>query len=398
MSGLPLPQGEYRVGVIEVDLPAPGTAAGVVPAAIYYPAAKALDGGAFARPQWLSSRHAAAMGSASMTIRAAFGEAAGSSLMGALGPAASGWCSVQADLDAPPLESQKGAWPLAVFSHGLIGWKYLNSAFAAELASRGSVVVALEHADGSACTCLSTVDGRELASFLSLAHLDVEGDAPGDAALRLERRRQQTDQRRTEVLAACESVNAALEKAFGVSDFARSHQGVAVLGQSFGGATAAVCALRDDRALFSACLVYDPWIEGGDGAITVPWRSEDLDAAAFPPSCRTLAIWRNGKSGLFPLCGANMDALRRKMAGADDSADEAGSRVAAVAAVTAVMHDFETCGHFAQTDVPVVFESGALAFIYRALVDKNEGAMGAAEALDLATRQTVEALQGWLHS
>ena len=60
---------------------------------------------------------------------------------------------------APPAAS--GAWPLTLFSHGLYGCAISYSACCAELASHGSVVVALEHKDGTAIYS-ETDDGARL--------------------------------------------------------------------------------------------------------------------------------------------------------------------------------------------------------------------------------------------
>ena len=64
---------------------------------------------------------------------------------------------------APPAarDGASGAWPLTLFSHGLYGCAISYSACCAELASHGSVVVALEHKDGTAIYS-ETDDGARL--------------------------------------------------------------------------------------------------------------------------------------------------------------------------------------------------------------------------------------------
>ena len=44
-------------------------------------------------------------------------------------------------------------FPVVIFSHGLAGTRNTYSLFCSELASRGYVVLALEHACGTASTC-----------------------------------------------------------------------------------------------------------------------------------------------------------------------------------------------------------------------------------------------------
>jgi platelet-activating factor acetylhydrolase len=64
--------------------------------------------------------------------------------------------------DAPPATAMvNGGWPLVVFSHGLYGCAASYSGLCAEMASHGSVVIALEHKDGSA-VYTETDDGHSL--------------------------------------------------------------------------------------------------------------------------------------------------------------------------------------------------------------------------------------------
>ena len=69
-----------------------------------------------------------------------------------------------APLKSPPAtdgSSKAGKWPLVLFSHGLAGTRRCYSQYCGELASRGFVVAALEHRDGTApATSVYGRDGR----------------------------------------------------------------------------------------------------------------------------------------------------------------------------------------------------------------------------------------------
>jgi platelet-activating factor acetylhydrolase len=49
----------------------------------------------------------------------------------------------------PPATHEEGKWPLMIFSHGVGCSRLMYSAFCGEMASRGYVVVAIEHRDGT---------------------------------------------------------------------------------------------------------------------------------------------------------------------------------------------------------------------------------------------------------
>mmetsp|Transcript_1037 Transcript_1037/g.4108 ORF Transcript_1037/g.4108 Transcript_1037/m.4108 type:complete len:416 (-) Transcript_1037:200-1447(-) len=401
MGVLPAPSGPHRVGVVEVDVPAP-TPAGRVPCAIYYPAQpkSATD----AKPKqlrWLPPGYAAAIGEAQLGDM--FGATLGSALMAGFGPLATGYETVRAEVSAPPLTAEGNndePWPAAVFSHGLTGWRHVCSSFIVEIASRGAVVVAVEHCDGSACVAVgSEEDGGKttvLAKYVSwerekIPELKRAGVDDVGAATR-EWRREQCDQRRVELHAALDGVRDALRRALGVSVDVRADRDCAVVGQSFGGSAALSCVLADgasngttgSRARFSRCLAFDPWIEGDDDDAVFPLRPEHY-AAGFSPALRRLTVWRNGRWDLAPAVAKHTDRLGENFSGSDG---------------TVVVHDCKDCDHFAQTDVPVVFERGPLSFVYRVLKgggsSKDDKSLDALTFLLSARAQTVAALDGWL--
>ena len=179
---LPDPTGPHRVGVIEADVPA-RTDAGCVPVVVYYPAidepdappSTALCGATSSEPEqlrWLDARHAAALGKSHLT--GTLGAWSAGALMGNLGPAATNYEVVRAAVGADAKPPPAGGWPVAVFSHSLTGWRHVNSSLCAELASHGAVVIHMEHADGTACLCTSSEDGRVLAEYVDWAREKTE--------------------------------------------------------------------------------------------------------------------------------------------------------------------------------------------------------------------------------
>lgn len=377
---LPSPSGKYSVGVIEVDVPAP-TSVGVVPIVIYYPAVSTGTGSPQKQQQplqWIDKAHAEAVGK--VHLKDTFGVYSGGMLMSTFGPLATGYARVQATVGAKLLADRE--WPVAVLSHSLSGWRHINSTYLVEIASHGAVTIALEHCDRSACLATSNnPPGSVLATYAEIEEVIAsnKGKDGFDAAMNF--RHSQCDQRRLEIIAALDGVEAALrehfrEQGLSSSRLCRSDRDVAVLGQSFGGASAACCVLSAQHAhRFSHCFLYDPWIEG-EGNKTLPLRRSDLDNP-FSSSLKTLVIWRDGHSILWKSCKKNWDALAAKFP-------------------ETVVHDYMECGHFAQTDAPVVFESGPLAFLYKA-IKGTSGEPDAGLMLRQSTTETISALDGWFH-
>ena len=395
---LPEPTGPFRVGVIEADIPSPETPAKIVPVVIYYPAApeepaeepSSFFGSAAASPAalpWLNAQYAGALGRCHLTD--VLGAYAGEVLMNGLGPAATGYEVVRGAVGAPAVAAADGgSWPCAVFSHSMTGWRHVNSAFMSEVASRGAVAIHLEHCDESACLATSVADGRVLAEYVSWqakeAELRAAHGSEGFMAEALRWRHAQVEIRVRETHAALDGVEGALRDA-GVLPpapagrfvpFARTGAGVAVMGQSFGGASAAACVCRDaERGRFSHCLMYDPWIDGA-GDDRHPLAQADYDRP-FHEDLRKLAVWRNGQSPLKHTCSDNCDAIVRK----------AGAR--------GELHDEGDAAHFAQTDAPVIFELGPLNFVYAALKGGEQSGADSQTLLRKCTEETVAALAGF---
>ena len=150
---------------------------------------------------------------------------------------------------------------------------------------------------------------------------------------------------------------------------ARTDAGVLLLGMSMGGATAAAAALRDGRRTqprFAHLFLLDPWL---DQAGVSPLDATDL-AQPLAAGLRTCTIWLDEASQVYEGSRGPAQALIEK-------ARAAG---AAAAEIVSVPH----AGHYAQTDIPSVFEHGPLRCVYLLIKGKSQNvntAPAAQEAL-----------------
>ncbi|KAF8056475.1 Ranbp10 [Scenedesmus sp. PABB004] len=160
--------------------------------------------------------------------------------------------------NAPP-EDRHGRLPVVIFSHGAASMRNTCSILCSELASRGFVVAALEHADGTAC-CVELADGT---------HRLLTGLGTG-AALEAKCEYRVTEARTmAEALAAIDSgasvpgLELSGAPAAGGGGAAGGFVGLldmrrlAIVGHSCGGATAAAAAAEHGE--FSAAIALDPW-------------------------------------------------------------------------------------------------------------------------------------------
>lgn len=159
--------------------------------------------------------------------------------------------------------------PLVIFSHGLGSFRSIYSSFCSELASYGFLVAAVEHRDGSACATfhVSEVSSGNAGSTLQEFWVPYKKLQPGMKEFYL--RNYQVHQRASEcvtavkVLRDIDTGRAAtnildpdfnLEFLKGRIDFNR----VAIMGHSFGGATALLSLMKDD--IFRCAVALDAWM------------------------------------------------------------------------------------------------------------------------------------------
>ncbi|KAF1815466.1 hypothetical protein P152DRAFT_390174 [Eremomyces bilateralis CBS 781.70] len=191
LGQLPAYTGPYGVGLIDVEVPGNGatfsnyTLKGTdqrafyletVLTSIYYPTAKDYANASQAPHPWLPRpleviaegfAKAGGFGDPSVIL-------AGLQVLG-------GNVTIPAQVDAP-LSPDGGAFPVIVFSHGDTSLSTWYSIFCGELASRGNVVVAIQHRDGtSAGTVIRPKDGQER----NLTYLRPEDVEPVPSELNL---------------------------------------------------------------------------------------------------------------------------------------------------------------------------------------------------------------------
>ena len=162
--------------------------------------------------------------------------------------------------------------PVVVFSHGLTGNADVYSYQCMNLASNGSLVIAVNHTDGS-CIGMATKDRSFLPYDPSLLPLFIE-----DKVKYVRERRNQTDHRSSELIAATTAVlqlnkrNIPELDEIGISFVDKIDiYKVSIAGHSFGGATALTVAARYP-ALYSCVIAHDPMCD---------WMTDDARKIMF---------------------------------------------------------------------------------------------------------------------
>ncbi|KAJ3313192.1 Platelet-activating factor acetylhydrolase [Boothiomyces sp. JEL0838] len=162
--------------------------------------------------------------------------------------------------------------PVVVFSHGLAGMRTTYSNLCGNLASRGFIVAAIEHGDGSACATVRHANDLEIPYHHPAKEEVLDGETETEYALRF--RRSQLTHRKNEVYTVLELLkridsgddsfiyskdeskkNTLLNQFQNRFDFDNK----ALVGHSFGGATS-IHVLEANEIDFKCAVILDPWM------------------------------------------------------------------------------------------------------------------------------------------
>lgn len=159
-------------------------------------------------------------------------------------------------------EEKKDGWPVAIFSHGLLGGAFLYSYQTLSLASNGMIVLSVNHSDGSAIG-LKTKDGMFQAYDSAISELNRDETLEEYVKVR----RNQADYRSNEIIAALDAfLNLNKNNSFELESVGVSLVGllntndITAVGHSFGGATALTMTARNPERI-KACIALDPAVD-----------------------------------------------------------------------------------------------------------------------------------------
>ncbi len=151
---------------------------------------------------------------------------------------------------APPAD-RGNPFPLLIFSHGLGGMKGQNTILMEELASHGYVVVAMDHPfDANMTVFPATTDSPPDGHTADYRSAIPDGTAD---SVWLQIRNRQLETRIADVQFVIARTVKAKSAVRGHINFGK----IGILGHSFGGATAVLTAMRDDR--IKAVAALDGW-------------------------------------------------------------------------------------------------------------------------------------------
>ncbi|GAA5993866.1 hypothetical protein JCM5350_006823 [Sporobolomyces pararoseus] len=176
-------------------------------------------------------------------------------------------------------------FPVVVFSHGLSGNRTTYSQFCGELASRGFIVIALEHRDGSGPVSIVKLEGGNEKILDYIKENDIYYENDKDKVPFMEFRRHQLEMRQTEILQTLEILHRINKgdnpKELEQLNRRRHHRhdsremfewenwkgkldlenNLVMAGHSFGGATTIQILRSNEKFRFKSGLALDPWAE-----------------------------------------------------------------------------------------------------------------------------------------
>ncbi|TPX40236.1 1-alkyl-2-acetylglycerophosphocholine esterase [Synchytrium endobioticum] len=210
---------------------------------------------------------------------------------------------------------QPSKFPVIIFSHGLAGFRGMYSFLLGDMASRGFLVIAIEHRDGSACAATKTglspiwynrptVAGDELYNFRR-KQLEERVNDVKDVMSLLRDFHQGTpvDDISTKNSMHWWSVSVGFKQ-----DDLRNRidfENVVMAGHSFGAATA-ITALQDPTFKFRCGVLLDAWCFAmkPSPAVTVPLLSCNSERFHWPENLQHLhGVLSNGESTYVTLKG-----------------------------------------------------------------------------------------------
>ena len=184
--------------------------------------------------------------------------------------------------------AQGRQWPLVIFSHGVGCSRLMYSSFCGEMASRGYIVVAVEHRDGTGpSSSIKLVNGEtrdlEFVNWQDVEWPNLPADAQPDNDTTL--RHDQLDMRAEEIKAIIETMRGisrgepVVETSLRSPHFDWARWGPAwdaldvkqpiMTGHSLGGSVALLAAARRDQFDFRSVVAFDPAIQRLE-----PWTGE----------------------------------------------------------------------------------------------------------------------------